>query len=460
MLYKDLEKDSIIKDWLNSISNKEGTRRLYIFAMQYYTEFLKMTPEEILTEAEQDVMDRVLPRLSKMRRHLLDYKEHLQNQDIAPLTVKSRMTGVYGFYKKHDIPLPSMPRNECKARPLKQHRDIPTKEDIQTVLKHCDELERVLVLLGVSGGLGAQEICNLTVGDFRKGYDHETGITTLKLRREKEEYDFVTYLSPETSNAVLDYLKTRDKKPKVITKRRLEQIEKQKIYSDSDYLLICRRISPKFLKNKDDKLRQLSEEAIIDIYRALAESAQKTTPLGTWSIIRSHNMRKFFNSALLNAGADSFIVNFLMGHTLDDTQSAYFRAAADGELKEQYKKYIPYLTIQKEADISESPEYLRIKNENQILQAETARHVVERSELQEVNAKLEKANKQIAEMKEDYQSLQADKELANTVNQHYIDEAIRKGMAELLLTQSQERLKKNIKGELVDISSIKEDVSD
>src|SRR5664279_324892 len=101
MLYKDLEKDSIIKDWLNSISNKEGTRRLYIFAMQYYTEFLKMTPEEILTEAEQDVMDRVLPRLSKMRRHLLDYKEHLQNQDIAPLTVKSRMTGVYGFYKKY-----------------------------------------------------------------------------------------------------------------------------------------------------------------------------------------------------------------------------------------------------------------------------------------------------------------------------------------------------------------------
>jgi hypothetical protein len=54
-----------------------------------------------------------------------------------------------------------------------------------------------------------------------------------------------------------------------------------------------------------------------------------------------------------------------------------------------YKRFIPYLTIQKEADISESPEYIRIKNENQVLQAETERHIVERKELQELRAELE-----------------------------------------------------------------------
>ena len=47
------------------------------------------------------------------------------------------------------------------------------------------------------------------------------------------------------------------------------------------------------------------------------------------------------------------------------------------------------MTIQKELDISESPEYLRIKQENQILQAETARHVVERSELQDLREEME-----------------------------------------------------------------------
>jgi hypothetical protein len=100
-------------------------------------------------------------------------------------------------------------------------------------------------------------------------------------------------------------------------------------------------------------------------------------------------MRKYFNSTLLNNGADSFIVNFWMGHIQDDTKSAYYRASAENGLKETYLKFVPYLTIQKEADVSESPEYQRIKRDNQILQAETARHIVERTELQDLREQYE-----------------------------------------------------------------------
>ncbi|HEX3013700.1 MAG TPA: hypothetical protein VHO92_05460, partial [Methanobacterium sp.] len=91
----------------------------------------------------------------------------------------------------------------------------------------------------------------------------------------------------------------------------------------------------------------------------------------------------------------SFFTNFLMGHTLDETQAAYFRAKPE-ELKEIYIKFAPFLIIQKEADVSESPEYLRIKQENHILQAETARHVVERSELRDMRAELEKIKEKAA----------------------------------------------------------------
>ena len=69
--------------------------------------------------------------------------------------------------------------------------------------------------------------------------------------------------------------------------------------------------------------------------------------------------------------------------------AAYFRVSPD-KPKKIYVKYMPYLTIQKEADISESSEYLRIKHENQILQVETARHVVERSELQKLRIDMQK----------------------------------------------------------------------
>ncbi|MPN43172.1 hypothetical protein SDC9_190731 [bioreactor metagenome] len=89
-----------------------------------------------------------------------------------------------------------------------------------------------------------------------------------------------------------------------------------------------------------------------------------------------------------------------MGHKIDRTKAAYFRSDPTS-LAKIYGKYVPYLTIQKEADISESPEYLRIKQENQILQAETARHVVERSELQELKAEMEKM-KSMESIKADY----------------------------------------------------------
>ena len=36
MLYKELENDPVIKDWLASVSRKPGTRRLYIFAVNIH----------------------------------------------------------------------------------------------------------------------------------------------------------------------------------------------------------------------------------------------------------------------------------------------------------------------------------------------------------------------------------------------------------------------------------------
>ena len=52
--------------------------------------------------------------------------------------------------------------------------------------------------------------------------------------------------------------------------------------------------------------------------------------------------------------------------------------------------------IQKEADVSESPEYIRIKHENQVLQSETARHIVERRELQDLKVEMEKIKEKAA----------------------------------------------------------------
>lgn len=399
MKVRDLCSDPLIIEWIDTLNPSENTRKLYLQAMQNFTDWAGKTPDELLTEAEEEVKAGKLMRQRKIKTYLIGFRKYLQDQGLSSLTVRSRLTGVKSFYKLFDIEIPSLPRSGNKARPLEENKYIPSKEDIQEVLKVCDPFEKALILVGVSSGLSANEIRNLKIKDFKAGYDPETEITTLDLRRGKVGFDFVTFLSPEASRAVWDYLSFRERKPKIPTPRRVQQLSKQKI-NDDGYLFIARNVPSTFLENQYEETRKLNENTIIKIYRSISEKAQKNTKTKAWNVIRSHNMRKFFNSTLLNMGADSFFVDFCMGHTLDDTRAAYFRASPE-KLREIYLKYVPYLTIQKEADISESPEYLRIKQENQILQAETARHVVERSELQDLREKDTKRE-------QEYQVLQAE----------------------------------------------------
>jgi integrase len=338
-------------------------------------------------------------RRRNIKKYLIGFRKYLQDKGNAPQTIKGYLTGVKSFYTAFDIEIPKSHSAGNKAQTLKKHKEIPTKVDLQEVLKVCDPLEKAILLVGVSSGLSAHEIINLKVKDFKKGYDPKTGITTLDLRRGKVDFDFVTFLSPEASKAVLDYLTYRARTAKTNELRRLNQLEKQRVFSDNDHLFIRRKIDPIYLQNHDDDLRKFDQDSIMKVYRFISDKAQKNTPAGDWNLIRSHNMRKYFNSALLNAGADSFHVEFFMGHTLDDTKAAYFRADKE-KLKEIYKKYIPYLTIEKALDISESPEYQRIKQENVILQVETTRHVVERSELQELRAKTERQDGELKKLME------------------------------------------------------------
>jgi hypothetical protein len=164
-------------------------------------------------------------------------------------------------------------------------------------------------------------------------------------------------------------------------------LEKQRTTKDG-YLFIVSQVSNDYLQDYDEKHRRITTSIISKIYRAIARKAGRTSPSGEWNKIRSHNMRKMFNSALINAGCDNFYIEYWMGHTLNDTQGAYFRANPE-QMREKYRQYIPYLTIQKELDVAESPEYQEIKKENQVLQAETARHVVERSEMADLKKQLD-----------------------------------------------------------------------
>jgi integrase len=175
--------------------------------MQTFTDWISKTPDELITEAEQEAT--ILMRKRKITTYLIGFKKYLQEKKLAPLSQKSYLTGVKSFYQFNYIELPKL-KSE-KAKPLKKNNDIPTKEDIQEILKVCEPLEKAIVLIGVSSGLSANEIINLKVEDFKKGYDPVTEVTTLDLRRQKGTVDFITFLTHEASRSVNEYLKCRSR---------------------------------------------------------------------------------------------------------------------------------------------------------------------------------------------------------------------------------------------------------
>jgi integrase len=374
----ELRKDATVVDWLNTLKS-DATVNSYLLGMQTYTEWIQKTPEELIDEAEADAP--LLMRKRHIKVYLINYKMHLNNKKLAPLSIKNYMTAVRAFYTFYDIELPSLPKD--KAKTLPENTAIPSKEDIREVLKICDPLARAILLVGASSGLSSNELIHLKVSDFKHGYDPETGITTLKLRRLKTEIDFITFLTPEASQAVWDYLSYRERSIKTTEIRRVDQLEKQHVISENNYLFCLRHVPNKYLESKSEDDRRLTRSGIMRIYHEMSEKAQKNTEKGNYNLIRSHNIRKWFNSTLLNSGMDFFHVELLMGHTLPATQAHYFRAAPE-KIKEIYKKYIPYLTIQKELDVAASPEYQEIVRQNEILRTETKRHMVERHEFKDV----------------------------------------------------------------------------
>jgi integrase len=162
-------------------------------------------------------------------------------------------------------------------------------------------------------------------------------------------------LSPEASQAVLDYLNYRNRTTRDSRESRFNQLEKQKVFSDNDFLFCRANISDTYLTTRNEKERQITKSIMMKIYRAISEKAGKNATGGDWNLIRSHNMRRYFNSTLINVSCDSYHVDFWMGHKQDATRAAYFRASPE-KLKEIYLKYVPFITIQKEAGVSESPE--------------------------------------------------------------------------------------------------------
>ena len=357
---RQIKEDILIQDWHDTVNPSLNTRNNHMGAITRYCMFLNMTPTQLIDEAEEDATK--LPRHRRIRQHLNAFSSNLISRNLSEWTIHTYFVSIYSFYRAFDV---DIPRNIKRKRAVakKENMQIPTIEQLQHVLKTVGVMERAIILVGCASGLASNEILELRVCDFLNEYDEQTGITTLHVRRAKTNYDHVTFLTPEASEAVRAYIDYRNTRSLSDDYKSHNAAEKRHVASDSDYLFIKTRISDKYLQTRNEELRKMKRNNVIEMYEKISrETGQDVAE--SWNLIRSHNMRKVFFSNLINAGCDSMIAEYFMGHTLDGNKTAYFRASPD-KLKEIYTKYVHALTIQPIVDVEKSEEYNRMLKENQ-----------------------------------------------------------------------------------------------
>ena len=350
--------DDIFQEFCENRGIKPTTVEVYRGCLQKYVNFTGMTLEELLDEADEEEELGIRLRKRKIKSRLMDFKKHLDTTDLAESTKDYALKLVRSFYNEYDIQLPKNIRRN-KRTDAKQDllfEDLPTMQDIKHFLEYVKPPYKAITLLCVSSGMSRSEITSLTFKHYydsiqldpypetmneliRKVDEMDNIIPLWKIKRVKTNKNYFTFCSPEASDKILAYLKWFQRK------------------------------FPDYQPKPTDKLfrtkynEPLKNFSVSEMYRKANERAGFEPSKNNVSFITPHSLRRVFASTLEINKMPHLMTRWLMGHTLDSTTSAYFKADPE-TIKDEYLDIVNKLSTNEVEVIKISSEgYKEVKSE-------------------------------------------------------------------------------------------------
>ena len=370
---EDIEGDLAFQYYQEKHDISESTMTGYINALQRYVEYTCLSLTKLVEEAQAEETKNVPKEKRQVGIRLRGFRKHLKELNLAPASIRRMIAGVRSFYVNgYSIELPVLGKDRALAGKVKQeNKGIPSKDEIIKVLDIADMREKAIILGITSSGLSTKDFVNLRVKDFREGYDEETSITVLDLRRAKTKQDFVTFFSEEATKTINEYLRWRERdKPETAHPDILSGWEKHLIDSGEDYLICKKYVPSAYLETRNEELRRESESGLQTVFRQLSNRAGIARSKGTWNMFRAHKLRSWFYSQLLNNSCPQDVAEVFMGHVskLGSSGGTYYSAIIP-KLKEAYLEFMPHLALLSpvETKVIESGSYKELKAQNEAL---------------------------------------------------------------------------------------------
>ena len=343
MNYRDIENDPCVKDFLRSRRLRESTRKEYLGRLNQYCLFTGKTPTELIDEAEMEQDQGIKTRKRKIKGYILDYIDEFKNNNKADTTAKTHIETIFGFYKVYDIDTPSLRNLFSSNQNNASFEELPELKHIKQAIKACNIRDRAIILLHFSSGMGASEVRHLTCKNFVTAMDEYLDLDSLdkenmfkvavnlkdkkdligtwKIRRYKTNMPYITFNSPESTQAIIDYIFYRYKMNKSVK-------------NINDYLFTTKN-NAHITKGNHQKIFMRLNDRV-----GFGRRTEKRR------FFTSHMLRKLFTTSLYKAGVDKLAIDWMLGHKINPVTEAYFKTN-EKDLKNNYIKVLHHLTLEK-----------------------------------------------------------------------------------------------------------------
>jgi len=353
----------IFETWVLRQGLEKSTFKTYLQCLRKYCEVTGMTPAELITEAEEEEESGIRMRNRRINLHLLKFRKALEDENKAPSTINLYYYAIRSFYDAMDIELPRIRRPSGDICLEQNYGRLITREELRTLVSMAPSRERALIYLMALSGMAQAEARRLTIrkfldaaGDaigrelktvedlFEAEEDLKEEIITLDIVRKKVNYRYMTFIPPEATKEIINYLKER-------MYGRNEKIRVR----DYDRALFVKR-------NGED----IDRDIIVTNFRRIGLEAGFKKKEGAYSFWRAHALRKYFISTIINKIGDKVLADFLAGHKISDVDRAYWYMDPE-DLKRRYMKALPYLSIDGvEVRTIEDRDYRRLREVERI----------------------------------------------------------------------------------------------
>ena len=303
--------------------NSEATKESYYKKLGQFLEFHSTTPDEFLRKTMED---------HKFgEHHIIDYVE-ARRKEVSGSTFRQTRDALKHFFEMNDldngINWPKINKLIPRGRKVGSDR-APSIEEIRSIIENSDVRTKCIVLLPASGGLRVGAFDYLTWGDV-KPITRNNQVVAANLtiyRGEPEEY--ITFITPEAYDCLLEYKARREAIGEVITK---DSPLIRDAWDSNKYR--------KYKKQNPSEAKPLSSKAIANQMGVLLKKIgiRDAESRLRYEFKQIHGFRKFFETNA-GRGLKPLDIKVLMG-----TKYNYYKPTEE-YLLEEYLKVVKYLTI-------------------------------------------------------------------------------------------------------------------